>query len=94
MLVNTDKGRMAYEQTNADSMESTYEQGLNHNPCLEHSVTRTKYVSTFWKEFEAKGMTVVKEIELCMRPGILKRLFNRMKYIIRRILSRFTGNKA
>ena len=94
VLVNTDKGRKAYEQTNADSMESTYEQGLNHNPCLEHSVARTKYVGTFWTEFEAKGMTVVKEIELRMLPSIQRRLFNCMKHVVSSFFSRFTGNKA
>ena len=94
VLVNTDKGRKAYEQTNADSMESTYEHGLNHNPCLEHSVARTKYVGTFWTEFEAKGMAVVKEIELSMRPSILRRLINRIKHFVRRILSRVAYNKT
>ena len=93
VLVNTDKGRKAYEQTNANSMESTYEQGLKHNPCLEHSVARTKHVGTFWTEFEAKGMTVVKEIELGMRPSIIKRFINRVKHFIRRILSRNTDTK-
>ena len=84
VLVNTDKGRKAYEQTNADSMESTYEQGLSQNQCLEHSVARTKHVSTFWTEFEAKGMAVVKEIELSMRPSIPRLLLNRIKLVIKR----------
>ena len=85
VLVNTDKGRKAYEQVNADSIESTYEQGLNHNPCLEHSVAKTKHVGAFWTEFDAKGMTIVKEIELRMRPSIPRRLFNRMKLVIKKI---------
>lgn len=93
VLVNTDKGRKAYEQINADSMESAYEQGLNHNPCLEHSVARTKHVGAFWIEFGTKGMTIIKEIELCMRPSIIKRFINRVKHFIRRILSRITDTK-
>jgi hypothetical protein len=93
VLVNTNKGRKAYEQVNADSIESTYEQGLSQNPCLEHSVAKTKHVGTFWKEFEAKGMAVVKEVELGMRPSIIKRFINRVKYFIRRILSRITDTK-
>jgi hypothetical protein len=56
-------------------------------------VPRTKHVGTFWKEFEAKGMTVVKEIELSMRPSIIKRFINRVKLFIRRILSRITDTK-
>lgn len=94
VLVNTDKGRKAYEQVNADSIESTYEQGLNHNPCLEHSVAKTKYVGTFWTEFGMKGMTIVKEIELRMRPSIPRRLFNRMKHVIKRLLAMITDNKS
>ena len=94
VLVNTDKGRKAYEQTNADSMESTYEQGLSQNQCLEHSVARTKHVSTFWTEFGAKGMTVVKEIELSMRPSILRCLINCIKHVIQRLLARIIDNKS
>ena len=93
VLVNTDKGRKAYEQVNANDIESTYEQGLIQNPCLEHSVPRTKYVGTFWTGFEAKGMAVVKEIELRMRPSIIKRFINRVKHFIRRILSIITDTK-
>ena len=87
VLVNTDKGRKAYEQVNADSIESTYEQGLNQNPCLEHSVARTKHVGAFWIEFEAKGMAVIKEIELSMRPSRLRRLLNRIKHVVRKIFT-------
>ena len=94
VLVNTDKGRKAYEQVNADSMESTYEQGLNHNPYLEHSVARTKHIATFWTEFEARGMAVVQEIEVRMLPSIPSRLINRVKHVVRRILSRITENKV
>ena len=94
VLVNTDKGRMAYEQTNADSIESTYEQGLNQNPCLEHSVARTKHIATFWTEFEARGMAVVQEIEVRILPSIPSRLINRVKHVVRRILSRITENKV
>ena len=85
VLVNTEKGRRAYEQINADSMESTYEQGLIQNPCLEHSVPRTKYVGTFWTEFGMKGMTIVKEIEFSIRPSRLRGLIYRIKHAIKKI---------
>ena len=94
VLVNTEKGRKAYEQINADSMESTYEQGLNHNPCLEHSVARTKHIATFWTEFEAKGMTIVKEIELKMQPSIQIQLFNRVKHVAKKLIARIVNDKA
>lgn len=93
VLVNTEKGRKVYEHINANDIESTYEQGLNQNPCLEHSVARTKHVDTFWTEFEAKGLTIVKEIELCMRPSIFRRLIYRIKHVIKRLLARITNSK-
>lgn len=93
VLVNTDKGRKVYELINANDIESTYEQGLNQNPCLEHSVARTKHVDTFWIEFGAKGLTIVKEIELSMRPSIQRRLINRMKHVIKRLLAKIINSK-
>lgn len=74
VLVNTDKGRRAYEQTNADSIESTYEQGLMHNPCLEHSVARTKWVGTFWTEFRINGITILNKIFIKMSPSLMCRI--------------------
>ena len=94
VLVNSEKGRKAYEQTNSDNIESTYEQGLNQNPCLEHSVARTKHIATFWTEFEARGMAVVQETEVRILPSIPSRLINRVKHVVRRILSRITENKV
>jgi hypothetical protein len=85
---------MAYEQVNANDIESTYEQGLIQNPCLEHSVARTKHVGTFWTEFEAKGMTIVKEIELKMQPSIQIQLFNRVKHVAKKLIVRIVNDKA
>ena len=78
VLVNTDKGRRAYEQTNADSIESTYEQGLMHNPCLEHSVARTKWVGTFWTEFRINGITILNKIFIKMSPSLICRIIKKI----------------
>lgn len=86
VLVNTDKGRKAYEQTNADSMESTYEQGLSQNPCLEHSVARTKHVKTFWDNFSLKGVDAVEDIICKMKPGVIIRLYGKGRHVARRML--------
>ena len=86
VLVNTDKGRKAYEQTNSDSIESTYEQGLNQNPCLEHSVARTKHVKAFWDNFSLKGMDAVEDIICKMKPGVIIRLYGKGRHVARRML--------
>ena len=86
VLVNTDKGRKAYEQTNSDSNESTYEQGLNQNPSLEHSVARTKHVKTFWDNFSLKGMDAVEDIICKMKQGVIIRLYGKGRHVVRRML--------
>lgn len=86
VLVNSDKGRKAYEQTNSDSIESTYEQGLNQNPCLEHSVARTKHVKTFWDNFSLKGMDAVEDIICKMKPGVIIRLYRKGRRVAKRMV--------
>ena len=86
VLVNSDKGRKAYEQTNSDSIESTYEQGLNQNPCLEHSVARTKHVKTFWDTFSLEGMDAVEDIICKMNPGVIIRLYRKGRRVAKRMV--------
>lgn len=86
VLVNSDKGIKAYEQTNSDSIESTYEQGVNQNPCLEHSVARTKHVKTFWDNFSLKGMDTVEDIICKMNPGMMIRLYRKVRRVAIRMV--------
>ena len=86
VLVNTDKGRISYEQINANSIESTYEQGLNQNPCLEHSVARTKHVKTFWDNFSLEGMDAVEDIICKMKPGVIIRLYRKGRRVAKRMV--------
>lgn len=86
VLVNSDKGRKAYEQTNSDSIESTYEQGLDQNPCLEHSVARTKHVKTFWDNFSLEGMDAVEDIICKMKPGVIIRLYRKGRRVAKRMV--------
>lgn len=91
VLVNTDRGRKAYEQVNAISLEATYEQGLNQNPCIEHSVPRTKHVKAFWDNFSLKGMDAVEGIICKMKPGVIIRLYRMGRRVAKRMLHALLG---
>ena len=86
ILVNSDKGRKAYEQVNAINLEATYEQALNQNPCIEYSVPMTKHVKTFWDNFSLKGMDTVEDIICKMKPGVIIRLYGKGRHVARRML--------
>ncbi len=86
VLVNTEKGKKAYEKINANSIESTYEQGLKQNPCIELSVVKTKYVDEFWTNFESLNIQVIEHVIECMKPSKLKIFIGRIKSIIKKIL--------
>lgn len=86
ILVNSDKGRKAYEQVNAINLEATYEQALNQNPCIEYSVPMTKHVKTFWDNFSLKGMDTVEDIICKMKPGVIIRLYRKGRRVAKRMV--------
>ena len=86
VLVNTDRGRKAYEQVNAINLETTYEQALNQNPCIEHSVPRTKHVKAFWDNFSLKGMDAVEGIICKMKSGVIIRLYRMGRRVAKRMV--------
>lgn len=86
VLVNTDRGRKAYEQVNTINLETTYEQALNQNPCIEHSVPRTKHVKAFWDNFSLKGMDAVEGIICKMKSGVIIRLYRMGRRVAKRMV--------
>lgn len=86
VLVNTDRGRKAYEQVNTINLETTYEQALNQNPCIEHSVPRTKHVKAFWDNFSLKGMDTVEGIICKMKSGVIIRLYRMGRRVAKRMV--------
>ena len=91
VLVNTDRGRKAYEQVNAINLETTYEQALNQNPCIEYSVPRTKHVKAFWDNFSLEGMDAVEDIICNMKPGVIIRLYRKGRRVAKRMLHALLG---
>lgn len=81
ILINSEKGKEVYNMVDAQNVVAAYEQGLQGNPCLEHSVRLTAFSNMFWNEYSVKGLIVVNAIVDKMRPSfytcfvdILKRL--------------------
>ena len=88
VLVNTEKGRISYGQLNACSIETTYEQGLAQNPCIERSVEKNKkYVKAFWTKFPFGVTNAVEDIIRNMRPSMIMRLYWRGRSFVKRIVS-------
>lgn len=87
VLVNTELGSISFNHLNACSIETTYEQGLNQNPCIERSVEKTKYVKAFWVKFPIGGMNAVEDIIRKMRPNVIMRLYWRGRSFVKRIVS-------
>ena len=87
VLVNTEKGRIVCDGINANCIESTYEQGLNQNPCIERSVEKTKYIKVFWTKFPLRGMNAVEDIIRKMRPGVVLRLYWKFRSLAKRIVN-------
>lgn len=87
ILLNSEKGLAAYNQLNTDSIEATYEQGIAKNPCIEHSVKRTKYVDMFWSSFTLSSMECVDSIIKVIKPTRMDMLIRKIKNLIKRIIS-------
>lgn len=71
LLVNSDKGMRMCRHIDFNRIEVTYEQGRCYNPCIEHSVSRSKYRKLFWLCFQLNGImtieTIINKINLLKR---------------------------
>lgn len=86
ILVNSVKGKMAYDAVDALSVAATYAEGLSNNPCIEHSVRLTSFSAMFWKEYSANGFAVIYPILNKMKPSLYKRFINIHKRLIKNII--------
>lgn len=86
ILVNSEKGQLAYDAVDVTRIEATYEQGLRNNPCIEHSVRLTSYSTMFWKEYSANGIAAVNPIVDNMKPSLLKRAISVIKRLIKKFI--------
>lgn len=84
ILCNTDKGVSAYDAVDALNIETTYEQGLAGNACLEFREKTMKWHDLFWKRYKRKGLSTINQIIPRMRPNILVRIVRKIIRVLLR----------
>lgn len=80
ILVNSYKGKLAYDVVDAHNIEATYEEGLRGNKCLEHSVAKTEWVELFWEKFTSSGLYAINNVILKTSPSLIKRIVKKIKH--------------
>ena len=84
VLLNTEKGRQIYESLGVLNYSCTYEEILRGNPSLEHSVTKPKQSTAFWKRFGNEDFSViVYSLIKSMQPSFLRRIVRKIKSIVK-----------
>lgn len=86
VLVNSTKGEQLYSSLNLNSINTAYENGLRHNPCIERSVSEPKYRSLFWKLYSQKGLDAVEVIIKKIKPSLFRRGLSFAKRCLKKLL--------
>ena len=84
VLINTKKGLERFDTLTIQKVETTYNEALGGNSPLERSVKETPYRQMFWSRYSAEGLAVIDVICKKMQPGLIRRVINKMKSIIKR----------
>lgn len=82
VLINTLRGAEVYSKLTVEGFETTYEQAISDNPCVERSVAIPKYRSLFWDIFFAEGVGAIDKVYKKMYPNIIRRILLKLKYTI------------
>lgn len=86
VLINSTKGEQLYSSLNLNSINTAYENGLRHNPCIERSVSEPKYRSLFWKLYSQKGLDAVEVIIKKIKPSLFRRGLSFAKRCLKKLL--------
>ena len=86
VLINSAKGEQLYSSLNLNSINTAYENGLRHNPCIERSVSEPKYRSLFWKLYSQKGLDAVEVIIKKTKPSFFRRVLSFAKRCLKKLL--------
>jgi len=84
ILINSKKGEFLYNILDVLNIVATYNQGLNGNPCLEHSVKVRNQREEFWTGFPKYRLGKVENFYKKWTPSLIKRIFNRIKRSLKR----------
>ena len=84
VLINSIKGVEFYKSLHVKQTETSYEEGLKGNICIEHSVDENQYVSMFWDLFSKSRLTRVSKVLSKFNPSLIQRINNKIKVLIKR----------
>ena len=84
VLINSIKGDEWYKQLDLKQIQTTYEEGIKGNICIEHSVEENQYVPLFWNSFAADRLMSIFKVLDKFKPSILQRVKNKIKVLITR----------
>ena len=83
-MINSIKGDEWYKQLDLKQIQTTYEEGIKGNICIEHSVEENQYVPLFWNSFAADRLMSIFKVLDKFKPSILQRVKNKIKVLITR----------
>lgn len=83
VLINTEKGKVNISHLHAKNADSTYENALFGNICIEHCVQDGPYEGKFWKSFEHTGFLNLEWIYNDLTPSITFRIFRKISSLIK-----------
>lgn len=83
ILVNSVKGEKILNQLSLKKTETSYNEALSGNSPMEHSVIETPFRQEFWERYFTEGLKVVESICKKMQPGLMCRVINKVKSIIK-----------
>lgn len=82
ILINSEKGKFAYDISGIHHIETTYEQGLFGNPCLEHSSVQPNDRKIFWQKFPINKFESVHQLCKKRTPSFAKRVLKKIKSML------------
>ena len=86
VLLGTGKGKRIFDKMKMNTIETSYEEGLSHNPSIEKSVKFGKHVSVFWHLFESNDEKGLTRLLNRLRPSLIHRQISYIKGIIVKLL--------
>ena len=83
ILINSERGILAYDVVDSQNIEATYDEGFKYNPCIERSVILPSSRVLFWKKFPQIGLESVKSLCRNNNINIIRRLYNKIKRMLK-----------
>lgn len=83
VLINSEKGRILFNDIDLMKEETSYKEALSGNSPLEHSVLETPYRQQFWNRYPTEGIAAINSICQQMRPSLFRKVLNKAKSLLK-----------